>query len=101
MTPRHRLDDELREFLDSTPPESGLDAHDRLAAKLDTPTGIHDLRDLQVQVRTQAIQFAQSRIDAALDRARRAESLLHWLAGIVAAVVAIVVGGLILGKVQK
>jgi hypothetical protein len=102
MTPRHRVDDELREFLDSTPPSAGMaDVHDRLAAKLDTPTGIHDLRELQHQVQRQAIDVAQTRIDAALARADRAESMLRWLAGIVAAVVAIVLGGLILGKVQK
>jgi hypothetical protein len=76
-------------------------AHDRLAAKLDTPTGIHDLRELQHQVQRQAIEVAQGRIDVIAARAERAESLLRWLAGIVAAVVAIVVGGLILNKLGK
>lgn len=65
MSPKHELDDELkryteqmRELVDSTPPPAPLqDLHDQVLARLETPTGIHYLRDLleQKQIATLAV----------------------------------------------
>ena len=100
--PRHPADDDLKSYIDSVPPSSGMaSAHDRLAAKLDTPTGIHDLRELQHQVQRQAIEIAQGRIDTERKRADRAEGMLRWLSGIVAGVLVIVIAAIIVGKVLR
>jgi hypothetical protein len=101
--PRHQSDDDLRAYLDSTPPSAEeSDVHDRLAARLDSPTGIHDLRELKQAVQSQAIEAFRERLAIEREKRLRAEAVIRgfwkWLAGILAGVLVVVIAALILGK---
>jgi hypothetical protein len=66
--------EEIREefdaYVESRPPTArATSAFDNIAARLETPTGVHDLRELQRQVREHERQAAVEKI-AALERER-------------------------------
>jgi hypothetical protein len=111
MTRKHpTLDDELRryteemrELIDSTPPSAALTtAHDEVAARLDTPTGIHYLQQFRDQLQTQVLETARDKLHAERERRLAAEATIRgfwkWAAGILAGVLIIVIAALILGK---
>jgi hypothetical protein len=87
--PRHPADDELRAFIDSTPPPAPELA--AVASRLTTDTGLHDLHKLQEYVRAEAVRSMR-------ERAERAEWWIRWLLGIVAGVLILVVAAILLGK---
>jgi len=73
MLPPGRIEEIREEFdayVDSRPPGSrATSAFDNLAARLETPTGVHDLRELQHQVREHERQAAVEKI-ASIERER-------------------------------
>lgn len=108
--PRTPYDDELRrysaemrELLDSRPPSKSLStARQEVAARLDTPTGIHYLDELQKQLQAHAIEVVKDKLAHEKQRAEAAEAIIRgfwkWLAGILAAVLATLIAALILRK---
>lgn len=93
------VEEELRNYLDSTPPPRGIaDARDRLEARFRdrTASAIHDLDDLQRQMREAAVAQVKQRLEDEQEARRTVEKRLDDILGWIWKVAGTVVAGLIL-----
>jgi hypothetical protein len=97
VSPKHALDDELklyteqmRALVDSTPPPEPLqDLHDQVLARLETPTGVHYLRDLLEQKQIATLAVVKSKLETEREARLKAEK---WRADVIAGVWYVVKG---------
>lgn len=101
--PRTPYDEELERYVRGSKPPPALESvRQQVAARLETPTGIHYLEELQRQLQAQAIAAVKDKIEAEKRRADKAEALIRgfwkWCASVLASLLAALIAAVIIRK---
>lgn len=99
--PKHFADDDLKAYIDSVPPPTEIEfLRSKIESRLETTTGIHELKELEKAQQALVIKLAEDKIkvehEARLDAQNKLSAIYKWIAITISGVVVIVVAAGIL-----